>query len=95
MKRFKKTDLRLEKVVISALNENDLENVVGGTGTNSVDACQYFSLKTEPCNTRDQCGKLTFQVGCLTKQDSCVNTNCKCIPASNPIALICLPKPTF
>lgn len=49
MKKIKKSDLRLEKEVISALTENDLESMRGGTNTKDSNVCIEFVSDKNSC----------------------------------------------
>lgn len=69
MKKIKKTDLRIEREVISALTENDLETVKGGTMDLSYTTCQpdtrvKCNQTLTPC-TKAICTQVCYSDPCI------------------------------
>lgn len=90
MKKFKENALRLNKEVITALNQNDLGNLVGGQNSDPKGGDMWVTKDIE-CNT--------YQQGCPSKytcyvesREICLETN-NCKPASQEFTCISTVRP--
>lgn len=90
MKKLKKTTLRLNKEVITALNQNDLRNVLGGQNTDTKVSDMWVTKDIE-CETYRQ-GCPSNYTCMLESREICLETN-NCKPASKEFTCLSTVRP--